>query len=71
MPPGQRSRIGGPNHRRRPRIMLLTSANFSWSAENSNIELGLLIHDSTLAASIEQLMRTKHGLLYEPVAIDH
>ncbi|MBG0560779.1 DISARM system phospholipase D-like protein DrmC [Actinoplanes aureus] len=48
-------------------VTLLTSANFSWSAENSNIELGLLIHDTVLAESIETLMRSKHGLLYEPV----
>ncbi len=51
-------------------ITLLTSANFSWSAENTNIELGLLIHDTGLAASIESLMRSKHGLLYEPVGIN-
>lgn len=50
-------------------ITLLTSANFSWSAENSNIELGLLIHDPSLASSIESLMRGKHGLLYEPVTV--
>ncbi|MFF0659224.1 DISARM system phospholipase D-like protein DrmC [Micromonospora tulbaghiae] len=48
-------------------ITLLTSANFSYSAENSNIELGLLVHDTNLAASIETLMRSKHGVLYEHV----
>ncbi|GIJ29833.1 hypothetical protein Vqi01_49950 [Micromonospora qiuiae] len=49
-------------------ITLLTSANFSYSAENTNIELGLLVHDSDLAASVEALMRSKHGILYEYVA---
>jgi len=34
-------------------IVLLTSANFSYSAENRNIEFGLRIQDSGLAASIE------------------
>ncbi|MBW4705179.1 DISARM system phospholipase D-like protein DrmC [Micromonospora sp. RL09-050-HVF-A] len=48
-------------------ITLLTSANFSYSAENTNIELGLLVHDTNLAASIEALMRSKHGVLYEQV----
>ncbi|MGV9764920.1 DISARM system phospholipase D-like protein DrmC [Micromonospora tulbaghiae] len=48
-------------------IVLLTSANFSYSAENTNIELGLLVHDTSLATSIEALMRSKHGILYEKV----
>jgi phosphatidylserine/phosphatidylglycerophosphate/cardiolipin synthase-like enzyme len=48
-------------------LTLLTSANFSYSAENTNIELGLLVHDTALAASIESLMRDKHGILYERV----
>ncbi len=45
-------------------IVLLTSANFSYSAENRNIEFGLLIHDSGLAASIESTMASKRGSLY-------
>ncbi|MCA2266298.1 cardiolipin synthase [Mycobacterium marseillense] len=48
-------------------IVLLTSANFSYSAENRNIEFGLLIHDSGLATSIESVMASKHGSLYELV----
>ncbi|MFI7509065.1 DISARM system phospholipase D-like protein DrmC [Micromonospora aurantiaca] len=48
-------------------VTMLTSANFSYSAENTNIELGLLVHDANLAASIETLMRSKHGILYEQV----
>lgn len=46
-------------------IVLLTSANFSYSAENTNVEFGLLIHDSGLAASIESTMASKRGSLYE------
>lgn len=48
-------------------LVLLTSANFSWSAENRNIELGLRVHDDVLASSIEKTMATKHGTLYEAV----
>ena len=46
-------------------LLLLTSANFSFSAENRNIELGLHIHDPALAESIETTMASKHGTLYE------
>ncbi|MDR1355310.1 MAG: DISARM system phospholipase D-like protein DrmC [Propionibacteriaceae bacterium] len=48
-------------------LVLLTSANFSWSAENRNIEFGLLVHDATLATSVESTMVSKHGTLYEIV----
>ncbi len=48
-------------------IVLLTSANFSYSAENRNVEFGLLIHDSGLAASVESTMASKRGSLYELV----
>lgn len=48
-------------------LTLMTSANFSYSAENSNVELGLLVHDTNLAESIESLMRSKHDVLYERV----
>lgn len=48
-------------------VVLTTSANFSHSAENSNIELGLLIHDTALAESIEQTMRSQHGSLYQRI----
>ncbi|BBX25704.1 DISARM system phospholipase D-like protein DrmC [Mycolicibacterium alvei] len=46
-------------------IVLLTSANFSYNAENRNVEFGLLIHDSGLAASVESTMASKRGSLYE------
>jgi phosphatidylserine/phosphatidylglycerophosphate/cardiolipin synthase-like enzyme len=45
-------------------VVLLTSANFSWSAEKRNIEFGLLVQDGGLAASIESTMASKHGTLY-------
>jgi phosphatidylserine/phosphatidylglycerophosphate/cardiolipin synthase-like enzyme len=47
------------------KIVLLTSANFSFSAENRNVEFGLLIRDNGLAASIESTMAGKRGTLYE------
>jgi phosphatidylserine/phosphatidylglycerophosphate/cardiolipin synthase-like enzyme len=48
-------------------VLLLTSANFSFSAENHNIEFGLLVHDAPLATSVEATMTSKHGTLYELV----
>lgn len=48
-------------------ILLLTSANFSFSAENRNVEFGLLVRDSALAESVESTMMSKHGSLYELV----
>jgi phosphatidylserine/phosphatidylglycerophosphate/cardiolipin synthase-like enzyme len=48
-------------------LLLLTSANFSFSAEKRNIEFGLRLHDAALAASVEGTMRSKHGSLYELV----
>lgn len=46
-------------------VLLLTSANFSFSAENRNIEFGLLVRDAALAESVESTMISKHGTLYE------
>lgn len=48
-------------------VLLLTSANFSFSAENRNVEFGLLVRDSALAESVETTMTSKHGTLYELV----
>lgn len=48
-------------------VLLLTSANFSFSAENRNVEFGLLVRDSALAESVETTMTSKHGSLYELV----
>jgi hypothetical protein len=49
-------------------MTLLTSANFSLPAEHSNIELGLLVHDTALAGSIEAALHDQHGVLYEQVS---
>lgn len=46
-------------------VLLLTSANFSFSGEHRNIEFGLLVRDASLANSIENTMSSKHGTLYE------
>lgn len=46
-------------------LLLLTSANFSFSAETRNVEFGLLVHDAPLAESVEATMSSKHGSLYE------
>ncbi|SFR19940.1 PLD-like domain-containing protein [Lentzea waywayandensis] len=48
-------------------VLMLTSANFSFSAENRNVEFGLLVRDSALAESVESTMKSKHGLLYQLV----
>jgi phosphatidylserine/phosphatidylglycerophosphate/cardiolipin synthase-like enzyme len=48
-------------------LLLITSANFSYSAENRNIEFGLLVRDTALATSVEATMTSKHGSLYELV----
>lgn len=48
-------------------LTLVTSANFSYSAENTNVEFGLRIDDPALAESVEELMFQKRGVLYEQV----
>lgn len=48
-------------------LLLITSANFSYSAENRNVEFGVLVRDSALARSVEATMTSKHGSLYELV----
>ncbi|ABL80564.1 MULTISPECIES: DISARM system phospholipase D-like protein DrmC [unclassified Nocardioides] len=48
-------------------VLLLTSANFSFSAESRNVEFGLLVRDAALAESVESTMTSKHGSLYELV----
>jgi phosphatidylserine/phosphatidylglycerophosphate/cardiolipin synthase-like enzyme len=50
-------------------LLLLTSANFSYSAENRNVEFGVRISDPGLAESVEEVMATKHGVLYELVTL--
>jgi hypothetical protein len=49
------------------RFLLVTSANFSWSAENSNLELGVLIDNRNLAEAIENEMRQVEDSVFERV----
>lgn len=50
-------------------LLLITSANFSYSAENKNIEFGILVRDTALATSVEATMMTKHGSLFELITV--
>jgi hypothetical protein len=45
----------------------VTSANFSWSAENSNVEFGVMIDNANLTETVEREMREVEGILYERV----
>ena len=49
------------------KVILLTSANFSYSAEQRNIELGLLVQDTSLAQSIEATIASKQNTLYRRI----
>jgi hypothetical protein len=49
------------------RFLLVTSANFSWSAENGNLELGVLIDNVNLAEAIEHEMRQVEDFVFERV----
>lgn len=49
------------------RFLLVTSANFSWQAENRNVEFGVLLDNSALAESVERQMRQAEGSLFEQV----
>jgi phosphatidylserine/phosphatidylglycerophosphate/cardiolipin synthase-like enzyme len=49
------------------RFMLVTSANFSWSAENANLEFGLLVDNPNLAESVERELRDAEDLIFERV----
>ncbi|MCO7271577.1 DISARM system phospholipase D-like protein DrmC [Cellulosimicrobium cellulans] len=46
------------------RFVVVTSANFSWSAEFGNVELGVRIDDAGLAERIEDEMRVAERYLY-------
>lgn len=50
------------------RFLLVTSANFSWSAEYGNVELGVLIDNQNLTESVERAMRDVEDRLFERVA---
>lgn len=47
------------------RFLLVGSANFSYSAEERNVELGLRLDDPALAASVEKQMRDLESSVYE------
>jgi phosphatidylserine/phosphatidylglycerophosphate/cardiolipin synthase-like enzyme len=46
------------------RFLLVTSANFSWSAEHGNVELGVLHDDPNLADAVEAELRRAEEHLY-------
>lgn len=45
----------------------VTSASFSWSAEQGNVEFGLLVDNGGLTESVEREMRRSEDSLYEQV----
>jgi phosphatidylserine/phosphatidylglycerophosphate/cardiolipin synthase-like enzyme len=49
------------------RFLLVTSANFSWSAEQGNVEFGVLIDNPNLAEAVERELRDAEDALYERV----
>lgn len=49
------------------RFVLVTSANFSWSAEFHNVELGVRIDSSSLAEAIEREIRGVEDSIFERV----
>ncbi|MFV2115342.1 DISARM system phospholipase D-like protein DrmC [Micromonospora sp. LOL_025] len=49
------------------RFLLVSSANFSWSAENGNVEFGILIDNRNLTEAVEREMLGAEDLLYERV----
>ena len=53
------------------RFLLVTSANFSWSAENANLEFGVLIDNLNLAESVERELRDAEDMVFERVKITH
>ncbi|KUO20841.1 DISARM system phospholipase D-like protein DrmC [Streptomyces dysideae] len=49
-------------------LLLVTSANFSWSAENNNVEFGVLIDNPNLTEAVERELREAEGTLYEQIS---
>jgi phosphatidylserine/phosphatidylglycerophosphate/cardiolipin synthase-like enzyme len=49
------------------RFLLVTSANFSWSAENNNIEFGVLIDNPNLTEAVERELSRAEDSLYERI----
>ncbi|MCP2298533.1 PLD-like domain-containing protein [Nocardia amikacinitolerans] len=52
------------------RFLLVTSANFSRSAEHRNVEFGLFLDNSNLAEAVERQLFAVQAELYEPVVAD-
>ncbi len=52
------------------RFLLVTSANFSRSAEHRNVEFGLLLDNPNLAEALERQLFAVQEQLYEPVIAD-
>lgn len=50
------------------RLLLVTGANFSWSAENNNVEFGVLIDNPSLTEAVERELHEVEGTLYERVS---
>ncbi|MEU5840062.1 hypothetical protein ABZ820_41345 [Streptomyces diacarni] len=46
----------------------MTSANFSWSAENNNVEFGVLIDNPNLTEAVERELQAAEGAVYERVS---
>jgi len=51
------------------RILVVTSANFSWSAENHNVEFGLQIDDPGLTEAVEKEMLGVESQLYDRISL--
>lgn len=50
------------------RFLLITSANFSWSAEHGNVEFGVLIDNRNLTEAVERELLRSEDTLYERVS---
>jgi phosphatidylserine/phosphatidylglycerophosphate/cardiolipin synthase-like enzyme len=53
------------------RFLLVTSANFSYSAEHGNVEFGVRIDNPNLTEAVEREMRDAEDVLYERVPATH
>lgn len=49
------------------RFLLVTSANFSWSAEHGNVEFGVLIDNPNVTDGVERELRRAEDTLYERI----
>jgi len=50
------------------RFLLVTSANLSWSAEQGNVEFGVLIDNPNITEAVERELRDAENALYEEVS---